>query len=91
MYLFWSVRRPAPRLKEADLPTSPSLLLSLYHELCTIMRTIYHQCRLVHADLSEYNILFVLDFLSFPALSYLCSLAFNRQAFLLFYLACQVF
>jgi RIO kinase 1 len=30
----------------------------LYEELVLVMRTMFHQCKLVHADLSEYNILY---------------------------------
>ncbi|KIO33433.1 hypothetical protein M407DRAFT_233075 [Tulasnella calospora MUT 4182] len=47
---------PAPRLKDANVPSE--LLPSLYAELLITVRTLYHVCRLVHADLSEYNILF---------------------------------
>ncbi|KAG8892695.1 protein kinase rio1, partial [Tulasnella sp. 417] len=47
---------PAPRLKDADVPSE--LLPSLYAELLITVRILYHVCRLVHADLSEYNILF---------------------------------
>ena len=45
----------APRLKDATLS------LSQYTEAATqvglMLRSIYHQCRLVHADFSEYNLL----------------------------------
>ncbi|KAG8818515.1 protein kinase rio1, partial [Serendipita sp. 399] len=46
----------SPRLKDAKLPASAyaSLYLSLMHTV----RTLYHKCKLVHADLSEYNILY---------------------------------
>jgi len=46
----------APRLKDADL--SESAVQSTYLEIVKIMRVMYHQCKLVHADLSEYNILY---------------------------------
>lgn len=46
----------APRLKDANLPTSK--LSSLYRELIQDMRIMFQKCRLVHADLSEYNILY---------------------------------
>ncbi|KXN88075.1 Serine/threonine-protein kinase rio1 [Leucoagaricus sp. SymC.cos] len=46
----------SPRLKDASLPTET--LSSLYMELVLIVRRLFHRCRLVHADLSEYNILY---------------------------------
>ncbi|KAG9126639.1 protein kinase rio1 [Ceratobasidium sp. 392] len=46
----------APRLKDASV--DPAALPSLYVELVIIMRRLYHVCKLVHADLSEYNILY---------------------------------
>ncbi|KAH7336950.1 RIO1 family-domain-containing protein [Rhizoctonia solani] len=46
----------SPRLKDAQIP-SPDLP-PLYAELVIIMRLLYHVCKLVHADLSEYNILY---------------------------------
>ncbi|KAI8467991.1 MAG: RIO kinase [Monoraphidium minutum] len=45
----------APRLKDANLPLQR--LCSAYGEMVSILRTLYQRCRLVHADLSEYNIL----------------------------------
>jgi RIO kinase 1 len=45
----------SPRLKDADISTSK--LPRLYGELLVAMRRMFHVCRLVHADLSEYNIL----------------------------------
>ncbi|SJL03733.1 related to extragenic suppressor of the bimD6 mutation [Armillaria ostoyae] len=44
----------SPRLKDAE---SEDGWEGLYVELMLTIRTIYHQCRLVHADLSEYNLL----------------------------------
>jgi RIO kinase 1 len=51
---------PAPRLKdvEFDLPEPEARWEELYMELVGYMRTMYQTCRLVHADLSEYNILY---------------------------------
>ncbi|KIJ17842.1 hypothetical protein PAXINDRAFT_72195 [Paxillus involutus ATCC 200175] len=46
----------SPRLKDADIPSSE--YPSLYQELVLNMRRMYHQCKLVHADLSEYNLLY---------------------------------
>ncbi|KAK3132863.1 hypothetical protein QOZ80_6AG0528720 [Eleusine coracana subsp. coracana] len=46
----------APRLKDAAL--SDDKLREAYFEIVTIMRTLYQKCKLVHGDLSEYNILY---------------------------------
>ncbi|KAF0907947.1 hypothetical protein E2562_022333 [Oryza meyeriana var. granulata] len=46
----------APRLKDAAL--SDDKLHISYFELITTMRTLYQKCKLVHGDLSEYNILY---------------------------------
>ncbi|KAG2356279.1 RIO1 family-domain-containing protein [Suillus spraguei] len=46
----------SPRLKDADIPSA--LYPALYEELILNVRKMYHTCKLVHADLSEYNILF---------------------------------
>ncbi|KAJ5280738.1 hypothetical protein N7478_006110 [Penicillium angulare] len=53
----------APRLKDVDFDlTDPELRWrSLYMELLGHMRVMYQVCRLVHADLSEYNILYHKD------------------------------
>lgn len=48
--------RASPRLKDAKIPSSEYPLL--YQELLLNMRRMYHRCKLVHADLSEYNILY---------------------------------
>ncbi|KAJ4730770.1 Serine/threonine-protein kinase RIO1 [Rhynchospora pubera] len=46
----------APRLKDANL--SEEKLRESYIEIITSMRTLYQKCKLVHGDLSEYNILY---------------------------------
>ncbi|KAJ7675782.1 RIO1-domain-containing protein [Mycena polygramma] len=46
----------SPRLKDAELPQTAAA--PLYAELLLALRTLFHRCRLVHADLSEYNILY---------------------------------
>lgn len=46
---------PSPKLKDAQL--SDSRARELYLECVVIMWRLYHTCKLVHADLSEYNIL----------------------------------
>nr|XP_043636934.1 serine/threonine-protein kinase RIO1-like [Erigeron canadensis] len=46
----------APRLKDAAL--SLDKLREGYFEMVTTMRVLYQKCKLVHGDLSEYNILF---------------------------------
>eukprot|EP00887_Chlorella_sp_A99_P005225 scaffold1.g5225.t1 len=45
----------APRLKDAGLP--PARLHQAYTEMVVMVRALYQRCRLVHADLSEYNVL----------------------------------
>lgn len=47
----------APKLKDAFL--SAEKIPQLYLQMIKMMRTMYLACRLVHADLSEYNLLFV--------------------------------
>ncbi|TVU10149.1 hypothetical protein EJB05_43660 [Eragrostis curvula] len=51
----------APRLKDAAL--SDGKLCESYFEIVTTMRTLYQKCKLVHGDLSEYNILYFEDHL----------------------------
>lgn len=46
----------APRLKDVEL--SDSKARELYLDCVHLIRQIYRECRLVHADLSEFNILF---------------------------------
>ncbi|CAK9170283.1 unnamed protein product [Ilex paraguariensis] len=46
----------APRLKDAAL--SLDKLRESYMEIILAMRTLYQKCKLVHGDLSEYNILY---------------------------------
>ncbi len=46
---------PSQKIKDAVL--SRNDLASAYSQVVTAMKTMYHDCRLVHADLSEYNIL----------------------------------
>lgn len=45
----------APRLKEVTLTLDESI--KCYHTIITDMRLMYHECNLVHGDLSEYNLL----------------------------------
>ncbi|KAF3273034.1 protein kinase rio1 [Orbilia oligospora] len=55
---------PSPRLKDANIPPlegesdNSGAYQKLYIELLRIMRKMFHVCHLVHADLSEYNILY---------------------------------
>ena len=49
-------RRASPRLKDASLPADQHR--PLYIEILLILRVIFHRCKLVHADFSEYNILY---------------------------------
>ncbi|KAJ3375757.1 Serine/threonine-protein kinase RIO1 [Allomyces arbusculus] len=48
--------RAAPRLKDANLDAKRAK--RAYHSLLRMMWVLFHECRLVHADLSEYNILY---------------------------------
>ncbi|KAJ3039351.1 Serine/threonine-protein kinase RIO1, partial [Rhizophlyctis rosea] len=47
----------APRLKDAVI-TEESVYRTLYYQLVKVMWILYHRCHLVHADLSEYNLLY---------------------------------
>jgi len=46
---------PAPKLKDVQL--SLENLQAAYEEIIDIMKSMYVKCQLVHADLSEYNVL----------------------------------
>lgn len=46
----------APRLKDAQVPEE--VIPEIYDQLLRIVRTLYQECHLVHADLSEYNLLY---------------------------------
>lgn len=54
---------PAPRLKDVEFVDQDSAAKwrSVYIEVLSYMRIMYQVCKLVHADLSEYNILFHRD------------------------------
>ncbi|CAG8485520.1 8143_t:CDS:2 [Paraglomus occultum] len=45
-----------PRLKDANIGAAK--YPELYYQLIKYMRIMFHKCRLVHADLSEYNLLY---------------------------------
>ena len=47
---------PAPRLKDAQFTEEEAPVL--YNECIRLLRRLYQECRLVHADFSEYNLLF---------------------------------
>lgn len=46
---------PSPKLKDVELSTSKAR--ELYRDCVVLMWKMYNKCRLVHADLSEFNIL----------------------------------
>ena len=55
---------PAPKLKDVASEEWPDFgpppdWPSLYQQILENVRTLFQQCRLVHADLSEYNILYM--------------------------------
>ncbi|OSS49302.1 hypothetical protein B5807_05797 [Epicoccum nigrum] len=55
--------KPAPRLKDVRFDgltadEEDAKWTDLYLEMLAYMRILYHTCRLVHADLSEYNVLY---------------------------------
>lgn len=47
---------PAPKLKEIEMTSSKAR--NLYHECVVFIWSMYNKCKLVHADLSEFNILY---------------------------------
>jgi serine/threonine-protein kinase RIO1 len=47
--------RPAPKLKDMEIEEPEAQ--RLYVQCIKMMRKLYHECHLVHADLSEFNIL----------------------------------
>jgi len=49
--------RPAPKLKDAAERMSEMQMGQAYTQVVEMMVTLYNTCHLVHADLSEYNIL----------------------------------
>ncbi len=51
---------PAPRLRDVELPDTEAdqQWRNLYFQLLGYVRIMYQTCRLVHADLSEYNVLY---------------------------------
>ena len=53
----------SPRLKDVEADMSLEDWTRLYCELLIMVHRMYHECHLVHADLSEYNILYHEDHL----------------------------
>ena len=51
--------RAYPRLKDAVV--EDEVYPVLYNQVLQDMRTMYQTCRLVHADLSEFNLLYILS------------------------------
>lgn len=47
---------PAPKLKDVDISSSKAR--ELYRDCVIMMWNIYNKCKLVHADLSEFNLLY---------------------------------
>lgn len=53
-YLTRGKGEPSPKLRDYDF-TDLTDVIHYYHEMLILMRVLYQNCRLVHADLSEYN------------------------------------
>ncbi|GMM35042.1 protein kinase [Saccharomycopsis crataegensis] len=51
---------PAPRLKDYEFK-SDQQIFDIYQQILVNMRLMYQKCRLVHADLSEYNLIMYKD------------------------------
>nr|XP_022318912.1 serine/threonine-protein kinase RIO1-like [Crassostrea virginica] len=74
---------PAPLLKDCDI--SETKARELYLECIHIIRTMYHTCRLIHADLSEFNMLYhnggvyVIDVSQSVEHDHPCALEFLRK------------
>lgn len=51
---------PAPLLKNANV-ADKAQYCSIYHKLVVYMRRLFQECRLVHADLSEFNLILLND------------------------------
>lgn len=47
---------PSQKLKDAELTETKAR--ELYHDIVVMMWTMYNKCKLVHADLSEFNLLY---------------------------------
>lgn len=47
---------PAPRLKDAEFSSNKAC--EMYLQMVRRLHTLYNECKLVHADLSEYNLLY---------------------------------
>lgn len=56
MSLIGKKGKAAPRLKDSKLTEDD--FVDAYFQIVQIMRKMYHHCKLIHADLSEYNILY---------------------------------
>ena len=49
---------PAPQLRECVASISARRLRRAYRQVVHLMHALHHRCKLVHADLSEYNMLY---------------------------------
>lgn len=53
-YLTRGNGNPSPKLRDYNFKDLENVI-NYYHEMLILMRVLYQNCRLVHADLSEYN------------------------------------